>query len=535
MNRVWMVLFALGMITLPRAGWAQARIRFVTSLNPSAGNACSGRLIISSTIQAAPCQLHLPVGHWTLMLRPSLIKASLINQTKPKTSLSPVSVLEGQSDDAGEAVRVWLVLIRGSLQHLVLQKGDQLYQLDPTEDGQFLFSNQHQSPSGTSAFCPLPNQAKPSARPVNARKAVTGCRVVKLALVTDLSVGNTRTEETEAKLLAWVAATQAYFDVSFDTALRLQVSALFIPTKESPFPADWGQNFGDVNSYMKQWLNKQGFSTGQVDVTVGLTGANYQTGTFLGYTFNDPLSLGTIMMKIQPNLTVALLTHELGHVFGASHDAQDFTYVMSPTVTGNSGRWSQQSKDAINAFLTRPEITSRLRECPTLVFNAADSNQVVHLQWEASYEEEVAAYVVSFDAQDDGRLQVLDTLPAKGNPQQASRYHWVHTTPRPGRNIYWLTQLSRSGAVLSRQQAVVTVKLDGGSSRPLVRISPSPFVDKLQIELTPQNQALAIYDAAGRLWFKQVVNSNTVIIPTSHWPGGVYVVRVDDQAWRVVK
>ena len=161
-----------------------------------------------------------------------------------------------------------------------------------------------------------------------------------------------------------LAATQTWFDDEFSDQLTFVAGGFFIANTASSDP--WS-NSTESTTFLESfydWGAAGGFGSINYDVASLWTDRDFDGGT-VGVAY-----VGTVCRTARYNVLMNFTTstaylglmwaHELGHNFSSSHD-ESGVYVMSPSISPQTTRWSNASVNSINSYYRGQ---SCLEACP---------------------------------------------------------------------------------------------------------------------------------------------------------------------------
>lgn len=123
----------------------------------------------------------------------------------------------------------------------------------------------------------------------------------------------------------------------------------------------------------------------------------------------------------------------------------------------------------------------------------------------------------------------LSTLQAAGNSSTAKSYHYLHTTPAKGWNLYRILQRDLDGK--SGYSETRKVYFDGSLS---LTVLNNPVVNGSLDVLVSKATSLALYTSEGKLLYQQRVQPGVHHIATSQYAKGTYLLQADGSSHKVV-
>ena len=187
------------------------------------------------------------------------------------------------------------------------------------------------------------------------QKMMAECVEAEIALAADFSM-NTKyggPSGAGAFMGGILNLVQSNYDDEFDKAIIFQAVEVFVPATSGADPWTSSTGAGTLLNSFSNWGNGVGFPVvgNDFDVAQLWTNRNFSgstigiawlTGVCNGNRFNCCQDFST-----NSNLLRVLSSHELGHNFGASHDASGSGFIMAPSVN-TSNTWSSSSQSVIN-------------------------------------------------------------------------------------------------------------------------------------------------------------------------------------------
>ena len=128
-------------------------------------------------------------------------------------------------------------------------------------------------------------------------------------------------------------------------------------------------------------------------------------------------------------------------------------------------------------------------------------------------------------------FEVLEIIPGKGGENQSYTYEINDPNPKPGENIYRLSQINANGGVQVFGTTSVNVTEDLGA---LITMSPNPASDILSVTVPASllgngNIGIRIQDMLGKTVLSENVSQLSTDINISSFDHGMYLVSFHDQ------
>ncbi len=211
----------------------------------------------------------------------------------------------------------------------------------------------------------------------------------------------------------------------------------------------------------------------------------------------------------------------------------------------NGTNWAQfpaSTRDASNNFvltnglsgITLNELTLASQFAPLpltwLSFTAkAQNNSESLLQWTTAQEQNTKDFYIQHSA-DGINWVTIGSLPAAGNSNATNHYNFVHTNPVKGLNYYRIKQTD----VDSRYSYSAVRMLSFTRALQPFIIVGNPVTNNVLTLNVNENTSVALYTADGKLLLQQQLNTGTNTIDVSRYPKGIYLLKANNTAQKVV-
>ncbi len=180
------------------------------------------------------------------------------------------------------------------------------------------------------------------------------CRILQVALANDFEMFQEKgsVSAVQAHNMGVINNVYTNYDTEFTVDMEFDIVEIFVAATSGADPwtnsldpgallddfTDWAvPGFSNTHDVGGLWTNRD--FTGQ---TIGLAWVEAVCSNFRYHTCQDFSNNAPLLRCLQ--------AHEMGHNFGAGHDAEGATTIMAPTVQ-NTNTWSTQSLNQINSYI----------------------------------------------------------------------------------------------------------------------------------------------------------------------------------------
>lgn len=282
--------------------------------------------------------------------------------------------------DCSQTTKYFIATINKQFYSLLMLENDNLSRLERVKDGVSVYKKHTFIEEQIKEQMDIDLPSKPDLTNLRTNN-VSGCVEFPIAFIVDFAqyqryegVEN-GTAKLEADNLLKIAAVQELFaPYAFNARINFKVIGQMIFDKPgmSPWPEDDKKiNLGQLISYAATAVKKPvEWQNSKLLITMIITGVDYESPFIYGRGGSNPKEqeLGQAIVKgfLDKERLVWVMAHELGHVFGASHDDGS---IMAPLYEGRGYNFSLKSKAEINAVLNNLDTNKWLNVCPEVVLN----------------------------------------------------------------------------------------------------------------------------------------------------------------------
>jgi hypothetical protein len=344
--------------------------------------------------------------------------------------------------------------------------------------------------------------------------------------------------EIEADNLINLAAAQESFGpYTFDGEIRFRTIGQVIFANKDSSPWDENINLsllrvlGDMDN---AWKQPESWKKQRLLIKVGITGIDYLGGIRAwgyGGSFKKEYQMGTVAMLgfLNKDQTRFILAHELGHVFGASHDIG----IMDPYYNGSSG-FSIKSKTETNATLKELDESNYLRSCPAMTLNWELANDSLVLKWHTNNDSIDDTFTLEYSADERKNWNKVYTLKSKNS---FSYQFNIANKTLSNKPIYFRVIQQGNNQIISNYITIVVTEIEEELPNKTISIFPNPFDNNLTINNLLPNE-IKIYSISGRLIKQLNQTEKKLLLDTSFWISGTYFIQIGgltNQIFKVLK
>ena len=344
----------------------------------------SGKLNMTLSLHFSPLK-----NHKILLEQNDLISSSYKVSSPLKSNISIPQTMSGNiegQEDSDARITISNGIVSG---YIRLEK--ETYYIEPLRlaladkkhkreiKPQYIIYNSMDVITSDGSFCAGAEHQKRKSEISTQKLKSNSCKKFELAIALDYTYiqGYASPEKAIAKSMSIMNMVAGDYDDAFQSEIKFEIVEHFLSSCTSCDP--WGSSteikvliddFGD-------WANSGFINTHDIGQlwsgkNLYLFDMGLEKYGVIGYAMTDAVCSDTryhIMEDYSPidwNLRV-LTSHELGHNFGAAHDANGTSYIMTPNVN-NTEQWSSASINVINNNLSNYTCSSSCHEsCSEIV------------------------------------------------------------------------------------------------------------------------------------------------------------------------
>jgi Secretion system C-terminal sorting domain len=544
MKTLYLILLSIFFTHLAQS---QTILRFLpvkSSANSKVSVANIGKIVQVGESFNQNLRVELPDKILDLNLKPSRLKQYDNIITSEGEIPSKVELFE----DKNSKGTYFLATIDKQFYSLLMLENDEAFSLQQTKDAQFLYQKVEQSKEpfacGIDDYLPQINQLQ-SLQNKNAKiRAYADCFEFPVGFVCDYfhSRGFNNNSEIEvSNLLKLADAQEVWSSLVFDGEIRFKAIGhiIYDQPENGPWADDANISLSIIHrDFMNSWKKPESWEKYRLLIKIGITntnfGTDYKDKFIWGYGAGNrrEYEMGTIIIKgfFNRYTTKILLAHELGHVFGADHDAT-VGYVMYPNIDQGSGSWSTDSKKTVNSTLNDLNSSKWLRICPAMALNWSFTNDSLALVWQTNYDNEGDSFTLEQSIDEQKTWNKIAEIKAN--------LKFKYQTKLPSKLIsqqqnYFRVRQRGINEITSNIATIIITEVEAESQNQETAISPNPFDNQLIIKtITPS--IATVFDISGRFIQQINITEKQVILDTSSWKNGTYFIQFDTSPIKVFK
>lgn len=367
---------------------------------------------------------------------------------------------------------------------------------------------------------------------------VSGCVEFPIAFIVDFAqyqkyegIENGRAKLEADNLLKIAAVQELFAPYAFNARINFKVIGQMVFDKPgmSPWPEDDKKiNLGQLISYAATAIKKpMAWQNSKLLITMIITGVDYESPNIYGRGGSNPKEsdLGQAIVKgfLDKERLVWVMAHELGHVFGASHDDGS---IMAPLFEGRGYNFSLKSKAEINAVLNTLDTNKWLKVCPEILLNWDTKNDSLVFLFQTNYDKRGDFFTLEY-SEDNAQTW---TKIVEINSSEEFKYQF--TLPQKKEYISGLFYRVRQTGINNITSSNTYILLTPTEEKETI-IQPVVFLDNISNKLIIshlQAQNVKLFDVYGRQLLNESMKNHEHTIDLNMFSAGIYIVRLEGKS-----
>lgn len=366
----------------------------------------------------------------------------------------------------------------------------------------------------------------------------SGCVEFPIGFIVDYAqyqryagIENGRAKLEADNLLQVAAVQELYAPYAFNARISFKVLGQMILDKPgmSLWPEDDKKiNLGQIITYASTAIKKPlEWQNSKLLITMIITGVDYESPYIYGRGGSSPKEsdLGQAIIKgfLGKDKSIWIMAHELGHVFGASHDDAS---IMSPLYEGRAYNFSLKSKAEINAVLDILDTNKWIKVCPELSLNWDIQNDSLLFICRTNYDKLGDSFTVEYS---ENNVQTWNKV---AEIKSSEKFKYQFALPLKKEYISGLYYRVRQSGINNMTSEPAYILLTPTEEEKISN-QPVVFLDNTSNQLIINSlgvENVKIYDFYGRQLLHENIINQEQMIDISTFSTGIYIVRLEGKS-----
>lgn len=366
----------------------------------------------------------------------------------------------------------------------------------------------------------------------------SGCVEFPIAFIVDYAqyqryadFENGRAKLEADNLLQIAAVQELYAPYAFNARISFKVIGQMVFDK--PGMTLWPEDDKKINlsqliTYAATALKKPlEWQNSRLLITMIVTGVDYESPNIYGRGGSNPkeYDLGQAIVKgfLGKEKTVWVMAHELGHVFGASHDDGS---IMAPLYEGRGYNFSIKSKAEINAVLNILDTNKWLKACPEILLNWDTKNDSLVFLFQTNYDKLGDFFTLEYS---EDKAQTWTKI---FEIKSSEKFKYQFALPQKKEYISGLYFRVRQSGINNITSDNTYILLTPTEEKEAI-VQPIVFLDNTSNKLivkSLQIENVKVYNTYGRQLLHESISNYEQSIDLSMITYGIYIVRLEGKS-----